>query len=737
MSRTVLRTAVFVFAAAVPAAAQPTTSAPTLTVNYYSLMFANAGEPVRKELKLTDEQTKKLAEHRVLTSRYSAARRGGEEKEQAAALKAIDKALADTLDASQAKRLRQITLQQLGGGAGFGRGMVARLPEVIAELKLTDDQRTRTAAGTPLEDVLTDAQKLTWKGMIGEKFETAISPFGVGGFPRVSLPANLRLLAEKAVQDELKLSDEQKAATADLQKPWQSITARGMGPVAAEQQAKVQDLARTTDAAITKLLNAGQQKRLGQIVLQQETNGGRDANVFAHAAVVKGLALTADQQAALKTATADGRKALLPLFLTGDPAEEIEKKVTAEKAATHDKLLAVLDPGQRSKLKDLVGEPFAGRGRGVGSFGGFGGAPIPTTALSVFVSGLQLADSKPLQDELKVTEVQAKRLAELRDKATARMREQIGTLSPPGDEWDKAIRRQAAENRKAVAEVLEPQQIARFQQIVVQYYATAVSGRLGNQVGRLIEVADALKLTKAQSERLAAGEELAKVLDEPQRTKWAELRGEPFANVASLRPSFASRTTLSNQRLLYLNEKSVRDELKLTAAQVERFPALEKKWQDLTRDQAAWRRGQDYLEKVKAANDAMNRELAEFLDAGQMTRLRQIDLQQVRKTGLGRLLTATAVSDDLGFAPDQAEKVRAISANAERTETMLSRELFRLDQRTIDEGYSQTSQAFAKLTDEKLMAVLTPQQKEKLTALLGPPFTGEIRRRGFGTFVPG
>lgn len=134
---------------------------------------------VVKELNLTEEQLKKLPD-------------------------AVQKALADVLDAKQLKRLNQIQLQQRGTNALTD-------PKVASALKLSDSQRDkiktiqedsrkemaelfkggggreafqkiagmRKETQEKLQSVLTDDQKKAWNDLLGE--ELKLQPFGGAG----------------------------------------------------------------------------------------------------------------------------------------------------------------------------------------------------------------------------------------------------------------------------------------------------------------------------------------------------------------------------------------------------------------------------------------------------------------------------------------------------------------------------------------------------------------------------
>jgi hypothetical protein len=133
-------------------------------------------EAVQKELKVTEEQAKKLKE--------------ALDKVNAAYRAEMEKAIAGALDEKQNKRLKQIQLQQMGTNA-------LNTADVAKDLKLSDEQKTkiketveaftkksrelgfqdreerqklRTETNEKLNSVLNDDQKKAFKEMLGETF---------------------------------------------------------------------------------------------------------------------------------------------------------------------------------------------------------------------------------------------------------------------------------------------------------------------------------------------------------------------------------------------------------------------------------------------------------------------------------------------------------------------------------------------------------------------------------------
>src|SRR5215207_9176608 len=169
----------------------------------------------------------------------------------------------------------------------------------------------------------------------------------------------------------------------------------------------------------------------------------------------------------------------------------------------------------------MLGEPFA-KAAALSTQPGGNRGFTATTPLYLSIQGLFFTDNKPLQEELKLSEDQAKRLTELGEKSRARTVE-IGTPGGNNEEREKLREQQAKDNEKALGEILKPEQLTRFKQLVLQYYATAPARFGASSVGRIVEVVEGLKLTKEQKDDLQQGKELAKVLDEKQQKLWKEL----------------------------------------------------------------------------------------------------------------------------------------------------------------------------------------------------------------------
>ena len=123
----------------------------------------------------------------------------------------------------------------------------------------------------------------------------------------------------------------------------------------AERRQRSVETARANDEAVSKILNAGQRRRLGQIALQYQ-----GVRAFGDAYVVAQLKLTPDQRDAV-------REVERGLFFGGrdggprrgdrPPRESMEQR----HAAALDRIVqTVLTPKQAAQWREMTGDPVAG-----------------------------------------------------------------------------------------------------------------------------------------------------------------------------------------------------------------------------------------------------------------------------------------------------------------------------------------------------------------------------------------
>lgn len=162
---------------------------------------------------------------------------------------------------------------------------------------------------------------------------------------------SLFLLTQKSVQDELKLTEEQvKKVTALQEKQRESF--KGFKDLSKEEaKAKFEERAKETKKSVDEILKPEQVKRLKQISIQQ--SGSR---AFSDPEVAEALKLSDEQKEKIKGIQEDSFKEMRE----AGRGEEGTKKREAIRKATDEKVQGVLSAEQKTKLKDLTGEPFKG-----------------------------------------------------------------------------------------------------------------------------------------------------------------------------------------------------------------------------------------------------------------------------------------------------------------------------------------------------------------------------------------
>jgi hypothetical protein len=181
----------------------------------------------------------------------------------------------------------------------------------------------------------------------------------------------------------------------------------------------------------------------------------------------------------------------------------------------------------------------------------------------------------------------------------------------------------------------------------------------------------------------------------------------------------------------------VQKELKLEATQIELLNQLATEarnqprpsfegFQNLTPEEREKR-----IAELRAAREKANAEqekkIATILEPQQVTRVRQLQIQQAGIRALGR----KEVADQLKLTPDQRQKIQA-ALDEERTAQRTAFQGFQGGQQPTD---AQREEARKKLADArtaaeaKLNAVLTPAQKQQFESMKGAAFTFPERQR--------
>ncbi|HMF10669.1 MAG TPA: hypothetical protein VKE94_00130 [Gemmataceae bacterium] len=186
--------------------------------------------------------------------------------------------------------------------------------------------------------------------VLAQGFAAAQGPFGgFGGNP-------VMLLGQESVQKELKLTDDQIKKVQELGEKMREKFQEIFGLDEAERPKKMQELNEENRKAIAAFLKPEQDKRLNQIIYQRQGPAA-----FANPEVAKALGLNAEQKDKVQTINQETGKAMRELFTPGQPPDdETRKKMDDLRKSSGEKLLALLTAEQKTKWKDLQGEPFKG-----------------------------------------------------------------------------------------------------------------------------------------------------------------------------------------------------------------------------------------------------------------------------------------------------------------------------------------------------------------------------------------
>jgi hypothetical protein len=195
---------------------------------------------------------------------------------------------------------------------------------------------------------------------------------GFGGFGGGMMDA-AQLLLNKSVQEELKLTDDQKSALAKVQEKQQEAMQKARD---AGDREKAREIFRTvreeTKKEVDKWKETGlkpeQAKRLRQIELQT-----MQVRAFADADVQKELKLTDKQKDEVKEITEGVTKDVTELRNSAQNPRELFPKIQALQKEAKEKVAGLLTEDQKKTWKEMVGDSFEIKFEGRGGPGGGGG----------------------------------------------------------------------------------------------------------------------------------------------------------------------------------------------------------------------------------------------------------------------------------------------------------------------------------------------------------------------------
>lgn len=183
-----------------------------------------------------------------------------------------------------------------------------------------------------------------------------------------------------------------------------------------------------------------------------------------------------------------------------------------------------------------------------------------------------------------------------------------------------------------------------------------------------------------------------------------------------------------------LRNKSVQDELHMTQPQVEKVDAKSQELREQMRQQFQQQQGgQPDPQAMRSAFQKMQQQqeqaVADILDSRQLHRFKQIELQQMGPSALGR----KDVQDALHLSDAQRKSIQDIQQDAmtQMRNSMQGTDFRNMSQEERQQ-MRQRMETMRKATDEKLVAVLTGEQKAHWKELQGAPFHIVRENRGPG-----
>jgi Spy/CpxP family protein refolding chaperone len=164
----------------------------------------------------------------------------------------------------------------------------------------------------------------------------------------------LLLLRQKSVQEELKITAEQKTKIHDFTHKQHEAFLESGKLGAAERRQKHQEMHKENAQFLKDALTAGQNKRLDQIAMQVTA-----LHHLTTPEVVRELKLSEAQVQQFHEMQKEARKSLVEI-LHAKQAEGRSKKLAQLREDTRMKILAVLNDEQKAKARELAGDPFLG-----------------------------------------------------------------------------------------------------------------------------------------------------------------------------------------------------------------------------------------------------------------------------------------------------------------------------------------------------------------------------------------
>jgi hypothetical protein len=164
----------------------------------------------------------------------------------------------------------------------------------------------------------------------------------------------LMLLRQKSVQEELKIAPDLAKKIHDFTGMEHEEFLKAITLAKEQEEKKLKELAAANEKFLIDNLSAAQRKRLAQITMQ--VTGLRQ---LMRPEIAKALELTEEQKEKVKSMHEEAAKAYRAIIdAVGN--ENRNEKLAELRAATHEKVAALLTEKQKEIAKEMVGERFKG-----------------------------------------------------------------------------------------------------------------------------------------------------------------------------------------------------------------------------------------------------------------------------------------------------------------------------------------------------------------------------------------
>jgi Spy/CpxP family protein refolding chaperone len=714
----------------------------------YSLVTAlipyTGDESFQSELKLTEEQKSQLlAFSQTYKDTVSRAKQDESKANTPVQNEATEAFFARTLTPEQNKRALQLAAQIAWMDLGYSRywpslsspnlarvslTTLSKYPELAAALDLSTEQRQLVNA-TQLFSTsflyLTPEQSQLAAALLGP---APAKPLTASSEPRVGDRGDrlesrlLALTASNDVRTELNLTPAQTEELARLRESWRTNRGKTLRESPQTQKQKFDELARETGTKLAATLQPEQLTRLKQLELRSSLPR---EHVFVNPDIARELGLTDAQRQAVRSASEARDELVQRTILSGGDPAAAEQRIRTAIAAKRNAIDAVLTSEQKTKIQELLGEPFGGskvddRAQAIMS--------PQAVEFGLYTNELEyLFKNTVVQEELKLTPEQ------IRDASAAASG--LEAKYPTKVLYSPTLRgpdRQAYEERsraieKCIADLLTPEQARRFHQLMIQARDQLPRARFDilpvTSVAAYPGVADAIKLTAAQKDQLVGGIDPDYVLTPDQRAIIVKLKGDLVQG--DLTPPNARNSLVVHGHGRYTRLLDVNWEgLKLTREQITKLVPVITRYQLAVQPSNVVQELGGAKDKLTPAVEAFDRLVSMILAPEQLNRLQQFEFQIAAAISY-RAAMARPEARALALTPSQLQQIADAEAENRRWVRLAMQAQ---DHLPVALSLETVLLRLRDKFDSAVLAILTDEQRAKWKELMGEPWP-EIRKQ--------